>query len=72
MLHAHCEDVGRDPGEIEVSVQFGATDDPDATAGQGEAFAEAGADHLIIYFRAPFDPSQLGPTAAARAFPRLP
>jgi F420-dependent oxidoreductase-like protein len=67
VLHHHCAEIGRDPSEIEVSVQFGAEEQPAETGEKAAAFGEAGADHVIVYFRAPYDPGLLGPTAEAVA-----
>jgi len=63
VLHAHCADVGRDPSEIEVSIQTRYTDDPVATAATAAEMIEAGAGHVIVYFPTPHDPAQLGPVA---------
>jgi F420-dependent oxidoreductase-like protein len=65
VLHAHCADVGRDPGEITLSthVRFGA--DHSETAATAASFAEAGADLAIIILPAPYSPAVLEPLAAA-------
>lgn len=60
VLHAHCADVGRDSSEIEVSVKISADGDPGAFADLVGEFGEAGADHIIALFEAPFDPEKLG------------
>lgn len=60
VLHRHCEDVGRDPAEIEVSTKINANGDPAELADLVGAFREAGADHVIAMFEAPFDPKKLG------------
>ncbi|MGB9358433.1 MAG: TIGR03560 family F420-dependent LLM class oxidoreductase [Acidimicrobiia bacterium] len=60
VLHAHCADVGRDPAEIEVSAKLAADGDPAELADLVGAFREAGADHIIAMFEAPFDPARLG------------
>jgi F420-dependent oxidoreductase-like protein len=65
VLHAHCADVGRDPAEIEISVQVRAGADVAATAAEAAALASAGAQHVIVGFRAPFDASRLEPVAVA-------
>jgi F420-dependent oxidoreductase-like protein len=67
VLHAHCADVGRDPAEIEISVQVRAGADVGATAAEAAALVQAGAQHVIVGFRAPFDASRLEPVAAALA-----
>ena len=63
VLHRHCADVGRDPAEIEVSTKLNADGDPGALADLVGEFREAGADHLIAMFEAPFDPAKLGVVA---------
>jgi F420-dependent oxidoreductase-like protein len=66
VLHRHCADVGRDPKDIEVSVQVPVSE-PAATAENAAAFVAVGAQHLILTYRPPLDPSQLGPVAEAVA-----
>ena len=60
VLHRHCADVGRDPSEIEISAKINADGDPGALADLVGEFREAGADHIIALFEAPFDPEKLG------------
>jgi len=68
VLHAHCQDVGRDPKEITLSshVRLDGTDVA-ATAGQVAAFAEHGLDLAIVYLRPPLSPAILAPLADALA-----
>ena len=63
VLHQHCAEVGRDPAEIEVSTKIKADGDPGALADLVGEFREAGADHIIAMFEAPFDPAKLGVVA---------
>jgi len=63
VLHQHCADIGRDPAEIEVSTKIKADGDPGALADLVGQFREAGADHIIAMFEAPFDPAKLGAVA---------
>jgi F420-dependent oxidoreductase-like protein len=63
VLHQHCVEVGRDPAEIEVSAKINADGDPGALADLVGEFREAGADHIIAMFEAPFDPAKLGMVA---------
>ena len=63
VLHAHCADVGRDPAGIEVSTKLNADGDPAEFADLVGAFREAGADHIVAMFEAPFDPADLGTVA---------
>ncbi len=44
ILHQHCEDVGRDPGEILLSSHVRYAGGPEATAEQAAALAEAGVE----------------------------
>jgi F420-dependent oxidoreductase-like protein len=67
VLHGHCADVGRDPSTIEISVQVRAGADASATAAEAATLAAAGAQHVIVGFRAPFDASRLEPVATALA-----
>lgn len=67
VLHHHCADIGRDPSEIEISVQVRAGNDAGAVAAEAASLASAGAQHVIVGFRAPFDASRLEPVAHALA-----
>jgi F420-dependent oxidoreductase-like protein len=62
VLYQHCEEVGRDPKEIRISVQVPFDGDPDRTA---DAAAEKGADLAIVYLRPPYTPAVLQPIASA-------
>ncbi|WP_433825038.1 LLM class F420-dependent oxidoreductase [Actinoplanes sp. CA-015351] len=44
VLHGHCETVGRDPSEIEVSVEIGGSTDPK----DGDRFRELGASLFTV------------------------
>ncbi|GAS93810.1 luciferase-like protein [Mycolicibacterium canariasense] len=63
VLHAHCHDVGREPGDILLSSPIVFDGDPAATAASAAAFGEQGADLAIIVLRPPFDPAVLEPLA---------
>jgi F420-dependent oxidoreductase-like protein len=65
VLAGHCRDIGRDPAEIEVSVHLYPRESVDETVAEGRALVEAGADHLILYFEAPYDDVPLRPLAEA-------
>jgi F420-dependent oxidoreductase-like protein len=67
VLHGHCADVGRDPAQIEISVQVRSDGEPSAVADEAAALVAAGAQHVIVGFRAPFEASRLEPIAQALA-----
>lgn len=62
-----CEEVGRDRHEIEVSVQFRYPGDLARTVDQVAAYGELGADHVLISFTPPPDPSLPSKVASALA-----
>lgn len=67
VLRGHCATLRRDPADITVSCHVVAGDEPAQTATQAAAFAEAGAEHLCLYFIDNARPDLLGPTAEAVA-----
>lgn len=53
-FRAACDDVGRDPAEVEVSVQYWPQRMPDTSLRDiTERFVAAGADHLVLAFLDP-------------------
>lgn len=66
VLAGHCADVGRDPAEIETSVQIRVYDLPKAIDRAAEA-GEAGADHVIFMLPPPSDIALVEPIAAQAA-----
>ena len=55
VLHEHCAAVGRDPSEIELSVQLRVNyDDLQATTWAAQAFVEAGATHIVLMLTYPY------------------
>jgi F420-dependent oxidoreductase-like protein len=55
ILHEHCAEVGRDPSEIELSVQLQVNyDDLASTVQTAQSFVDAGATHLILGLRYPY------------------
>lgn len=56
-----CSKIGRDPGEIERTVLLYPKDLENASA-----FAEAGADHLIVMMASPFDLTEVEEFIASR------
>jgi len=67
ILHRHCETVGRDPKRITISCHVVASESPAQTAELAATYAEAGAEHLCLYFFDNTRPDLLGPTAEAVA-----
>lgn len=56
-LDEACQAVGRARSEIEVSVQFRYSGDLARTVDQVRAYQETGADHVLVSFTPPPDPS---------------
>ena len=55
VLREHCAAVGRDPAEIEVSVQVRADyDDPSTTVATLRPLIDAGATHLVLMLAPPY------------------
>ena len=51
LLHGYCAEIGRDPADISVSVQFplrGDEDERRATVERGVHFRASGCDHLVL------------------------
>ena len=69
MLERHCADVGRDPAEIErsVNVRLAAGDDPQTLQPAIEAWTAAGVDVCIVGLGVPHSPAVLAPLAEALA-----
>ena len=67
VLHAHCADVGRDPAEIECSVNLRFDHDVGvgAVVARAEKWSAAGVDVGIVSMSVPHTPSVLGPLAEA-------
>jgi F420-dependent oxidoreductase-like protein len=65
ILKAHCDDVGRNPDDITFSCHLFVTPDANETADQAAAYAEAGAEHLSLYYMDCSNPDVLGKTADA-------
>ncbi len=58
ILGERCAEVGRDVGEVEVSIQL-RNFDPDKAGDVAAEYLEAGADHIIFMMPLPFDPAIL-------------
>ena len=69
VLDAHCAEVGRNPGEIErsVNVRLARGQDPRQLQPEIERWRDAGVDVCIVYLDAPHDPEAVGPLADALA-----
>ncbi len=69
VLERHCADVGRDPAEIErsINVRLMAGTDPRDLQPTVAAWRDAGVDVCIVYLGTPHDPAVLEPLAAALA-----
>lgn len=67
VLEEHCEDVGRDSGEIECSVhvRYSKDDDVSRLADQADERFDAGVDIVVFTMGAPFDASMVEPLADA-------
>ena len=67
VLYAHCQDIGRDPGEITLSshVRLGTDGEPGPVVETAAALGELGLDLAIVYLPPPHDPAVLTPLADA-------
>jgi F420-dependent oxidoreductase-like protein len=67
VLHQHCADIGRDPGEIQLSshVWLDPSGDPGSVVDSIAALGEVGLDLAIIYLPPPHTPAVLAPLAEA-------
>jgi F420-dependent oxidoreductase-like protein len=71
VLREHCAAVGRDPAEIELSVQIYVNyDDDDATVRAVQQFVDAGATHIILNLRPPY-PEAIVTRLAENVVPRV-
>jgi F420-dependent oxidoreductase-like protein len=62
VLRQHCEDIGRDPNEIERSTLQGinlAAESPSQTIDRFGELSDAGAQHIIVSIRGVEDPTKL-------------
>ena len=67
VLLGHCQDVGRDPGEIRrsVHVMWDPQHDPKALADDCSAYFDVGVDIVVFSMRGPYRASLLEPLAEA-------
>ncbi len=54
VLHRHCDEWGRDPSEVAVTVQVTVKEPAEALV-DAERLAQAGAEHVIFVFDAPYE-----------------
>jgi alkanesulfonate monooxygenase SsuD/methylene tetrahydromethanopterin reductase-like flavin-dependent oxidoreductase (luciferase family) len=66
VLERHCAEIGRDPAEIEYSVQLWVGDTVDGLRENVIAVRDVGADHAVVSLRRP-DPAVLEAVAEALA-----
>ncbi len=72
VLGEHCRKIGRDPSEIEVSVQVSVQpDDLAATRQAAENYIVAGATHVVLNLRPPYPENIVRRAAEAVAEPLL-
>ncbi len=64
-LHQHCAEIGRDPRRSGLSAQARFGGDPASTSATAAAYAQAGAQLLIISLPPPHTPAVLEPLATA-------
>ena len=62
-----CAEIGRDPAEIEVSVQIRSTADPAELTDMAGRYLAAGADHILVTAMPPADRDSVPGIAAALA-----
>jgi F420-dependent oxidoreductase-like protein len=67
VLHGHCEAVGRNLAEIEVSAHLFEPLDPAGAVAAARDLQAAGCDHVILYLNPPFEVAKLRPIAQAVA-----
>jgi F420-dependent oxidoreductase-like protein len=67
VLDEHCADIGREPGEVEssVNVRYDRAVGPDGVAEAAAGFGAAGVDLVVIGMPAPFDPRDVEVMAEA-------
>lgn len=71
VLRQHCAEVGRDPAEIELSIQAMVDyDDLPGTARRVQEYVDAGATHLILNLRYPY-PDGIAARLAEEVVPRV-
>jgi F420-dependent oxidoreductase-like protein len=70
-LHRHCQEVGRDPAEIKLSIQQQVNyEDLSATVAAVQSYVDAGATHLILNLRHPY-PDDIVARLAAEVVPQI-
>jgi F420-dependent oxidoreductase-like protein len=55
ILHQHCQEIGRDPAEIQLSIQhYINPDNPAASVATIQPYVDAGATHILLNLRYPY------------------
>jgi F420-dependent oxidoreductase-like protein len=69
VLHGHCEEVGRDPGEITCSIHltWSHDDDPSRLADEAASRLADGVDMVVFSMAEPYHASMVEPLASALA-----
>lgn len=71
VLTQHCEDVGRDFGEIELSAQRKLDlEDVEGSVREIQAFVDAGVTHMVLYLAPPYKVGELT-EAAEKILPKI-
>lgn len=71
VLEQHCADVGRDPAEIEKSIQVMVDyDDLKSTTDQVQTFVDAGVTHIILNLKPPY-PEKIATLLAEEVVPQI-
>jgi F420-dependent oxidoreductase-like protein len=71
VLRKHCDEVGRDISEIELSIQIMVDyDDLGMTIKQVQEFVDAGCTHIILNLRSPY-PEDIATTLAEQVVPKI-
>jgi F420-dependent oxidoreductase-like protein len=71
VLHQHCENVGRDPSEIQLSIQAAVDyDNMQATIDHIQSFVDEGVTHIILNLRPPF-PEAISARLADEIVPKI-
>lgn len=71
VLHKHCADVGRDPSEIQPSIQIPIDpDDLESAVKETQSFVDAGVTHIVLNLRVPY-PDGIATRLAEEVVPKV-